>query len=131
MNLDETTPTRMIFMGSSSLADGFRLVGFEIWADPDLAQMESVLQAIRNNGEKAFVVLERELAESNSAILKRLQSEGGRVIITQIPPLHDTSRFHQRFDQQVEAMMGSSGLTPQVDDTAHRNQRSEERGSGH
>jgi vacuolar-type H+-ATPase subunit F/Vma7 len=110
MSLAEADPnaTRMIFMGNSSLADGFRLIGFEIWADPEVEQMDEVLHEIRNHGQKAFVVLERYLSQSSSKILESLRNEGGRVVITQIPPLHDATCFHCDIDRKVQAMLGQA-----------------------
>ncbi len=104
----DTHATRMIFMGNSSLADGFRLIGFEIWADPEVAEMDEVLHEIRNRRQKAFVVLERHLSESSSRVLESLRNEGGRVVITQIPPLHDATCFHCKIDRQVQAMLGEA-----------------------
>ena len=103
-----TKPTRMIFMGNSSLADGFRLIGFETWADVEVEQMNEVLEDIHSTDQKAFVVLERYLSESSSAILENIRSEGGKVVITQIPPLHDATCFHCKIDRQIQAIMGQS-----------------------
>ena len=35
--------TRMLFLGDAALTDGFRLIGFETWADPNIEQLDQLL----------------------------------------------------------------------------------------
>lgn len=100
------TKTRMIFMGESALADGFRLIGFEVWVAPAIEEMERVLRQLIDRRQKAFVVLGRDWVRSESPVLRAVEEEGGRIVVTGIPPLHDPQHFHCNIDARISAMFG-------------------------
>ncbi len=98
--------TRMIFMGESALADGFRLIGFEVWVAPAVEEMEQVLRQLIDQRQKAFVVLGRDWILAESEVLQAVQEEGGRIVVTGIPPLNNPEHFHCNVDAQISAMFG-------------------------
>jgi len=103
---DQGTPTRMIFMGEALLTDGFKLIGFETWADPTAEMLDQQLEQLLKQREKAFIILGHTLASSNSPTLKRVRSEGGHIIVTQIPALADPENFQCEIDDRLQVLLG-------------------------
>lgn len=106
----DTAQTRMIFMGEAPLTDGFRLIGFETWADPSVAEVETVVRQLVNRHQSALVVLDQALAEANIPVVNRVRAEGGRIVITAVPPLNAADSFHTLIDERLNALFG--GDTP-------------------
>lgn len=105
--------TRMIFMGDPALTDGFKLIGFETWSNPSTEELNWVLQDLVQSQQNAFVVVDRRLVERSSPMLRRVRLEGGRVVVTQIPPLNDPDCFNCEIDDQVKGLLGASILERQ------------------
>jgi len=103
----DLTPTRMLFLGDAALTDGFQLIGFETWPDPSTQQLEQVIGELLNSRTNAFVILDCHLASRNARILDRVRTEGGRIVVTEVPPLNEPDRFQSQIDQQVKSMLGS------------------------
>ena len=103
----DLTPTRMLFLGDAALTDGFRLIGFETWPDPSTQLVEQVIGEILQTRANAFVILDCRLAEKNARILERVRAEGGRIVITEVPPLNEPDRFSSQIDKQVDSLFGA------------------------
>jgi hypothetical protein len=67
-----------------------------------------------NNRTNAFVILDCHLAEKNARILGRVRTEGGRIVITEVPPLNEPDRFDSQIDRQVKSMLGSEQVTDEA-----------------
>lgn len=102
--------TRLIIMSSAALADGFRLIGFETYPDATQETLESVLEQLVLGQEKAFLLLEHDLARSNGPWLKRVRNEGGYIVVTEIPPLGSPGDYHPPVEDLVQAILGPSAL---------------------
>ena len=109
-NPARTPPTRMIAMGSAGLTEGFALIGFETVPDADSADLERVLGELLERRERALVLLEPYLAQSKSPALQRIRSEGGRVVITEIPPLQAPGDYHPTIEDLVVSVLGPAAL---------------------
>ncbi|AGA35427.1 hypothetical protein TVNIR_3801 [Thioalkalivibrio nitratireducens DSM 14787] len=83
----QVRPTRMLFLGENSLADGFRLIGFETIPDPDAAQVNRILRDLSRSRESAFVVVDDAIMDWDVPMLAELRREGGRIIVISLPPL--------------------------------------------
>ena len=105
--LSDLPDTRMIFMGDASLTDGFRLIGFQTWADPSVEEMEQILGELMQSRSSAFIILDSHLAKAHSAVLERVRTEGGRIIITEVPPLNEPDNFHRDIDDKVQSLLGT------------------------
>lgn len=103
--------TRQIFLGDASLATGFRLVGFEVFPDADIRQVDSLLAQLMAERTPAFVVLDQALASQDSKRLRQVRSEGGRILLTQIPPLTEPDRMHSEIDDHIQQLLGLEGDT--------------------
>ena len=97
----------MMFLGDATLTDGFRLIGFETMADPTEEELERVLQQLVNEKQNAFVVLDHRLSNCDSRMLQQVRAEGGRIIITEVPPLDTPDRFHCKIDDEVRSLLGA------------------------
>lgn len=101
---------RLIVLGSAGLAGGFSLIGAEVHADADAAAVETVLEQLVKRGDEALVLLETHLAHSGGYWLNRLRNEGGRIVITELPPLPAPHDYAPAVDDVVRAVLGLDAL---------------------
>lgn len=106
--------TRLIFIGSQALTDGFRLIGFETLTDPDVTLIDRLVSGLLEQRENAFVVIEQSINELESRMLQLVRSEGGRIILSEVPSLQDPSCLHCDLDREIEKLMGAEQLTERV-----------------
>lgn len=104
---------RLIAMGHAALTQGFALLGFETHPDADREMVESVLEQLLKHREKALVLLEHELARADGVYLNRVRSEGGRIVVVEVPPLHAPADYHPPVEDLVERVLGPSALEEQ------------------
>ena len=101
--------TRQIFLGDAALATGFRLAGFEVYPDADAAQLDQLLCKLQSARTPAFVVIDQQLAESDSLRLQGVRSEGGRILLTQVPALNHPEQMRSSVDDHIEQLLGLDG----------------------
>ncbi|WP_324781107.1 V-type ATP synthase subunit F [Thiobacillus sedimenti] len=101
---------RLVVLGSAGLADGFSLIGAEVHPDADPATVERVLEQLVRSGEPALVLLETPLAHAGGPWLDRLRSEGGQIVITELPPLPAPQAYAPAVDAVVRAVLGPEAL---------------------
>jgi vacuolar-type H+-ATPase subunit F/Vma7 len=101
--------TRQLFLGDALLATGFRLAGFEVYPDADVTQLEELLRNLQAARTPAFVVIDQKLAESNNERLDEVRHEGGRILITQVPPLSRPEEMHSSIDDHIRQLLGLDG----------------------
>ena len=101
---------RLVVLGSAGLANGFSLIGAEVHADADPATVESVLERLASSGDAALVLLETHLAHAGGYWLNRLRNEGGRIVITELPPLPAPQDYAPAVDAVVRAVLGPDAL---------------------
>jgi vacuolar-type H+-ATPase subunit F/Vma7 len=102
--------TRMLFLGADSLADGFRLIGFETHPNPAPDEVDQVFRALRKSRDKAFVVVDDAVMRSGAANLARVRREGGRIVVVSVPPLAGPVQLESEVADRLQAMFGSSNL---------------------
>lgn len=107
-----TPPTRLIALGSAALVEGFNLIGMETIRDATPPDLEELLAGLVQRQEKALLFLEHHLARSEGPWLKRVRNEGGRVVVTEIPPLHAPEDYHPLVEDVVRAILGGQALEP-------------------
>jgi len=113
MHADTDSPHgsgRLVVLGSAGLAGGFSLIGAEVHADADATMVETVLAQLVKNGDEALVLLETHLAHSGGYWLNRLRNEGGRIVITELPPLPAPHDYAPAVDEVVRAVLGPEAL---------------------
>ena len=103
-------PTRMIFIGSLALSDGFRLIGFETLTDPAVSQLDQLISELLEQRVNAFLVIEQTVTDLGSRMLELVRREGGRIVLSEVPSLRDPSCLHCELDRQIEKLMGSGSL---------------------
>jgi vacuolar-type H+-ATPase subunit F/Vma7 len=101
---------RLVVLGSAGLTDGFSLIGAEVHADADPATVEAVLEQLVHSGDAALVLLETPLAHAGGPWLDRLRNEGGRIVITELPPLPSPEDYAPAVDAVVRAVLGPEAL---------------------
>ncbi len=101
---------RVVVVGSAGLAEGFRLIGAEVHADADVGALDRVLEELARSGDAALVLLESSLARAGSPWLDRLRNEGGRIVITELPPLPSPETYAPAVDEVVRAVLGAEAL---------------------
>ena len=110
MNAPAQHPTRIIAMGSGALMDGFRLAGVETRPDASPAQLEALLQELMNGRQRALLLLENALAQSDGPWLRRARAESGYIVVTQIPPLHLPGDYRTAADALLPQVMGGAEI---------------------
>lgn len=93
--------TRIIALGSAALMDGFRLAGIEVVADASREQIEALMKSLLSGKEKALVLVEAPLFGNPGVWLARALSEGGRVVVVQIPALAHAADYHPEVDKLI------------------------------
>lgn len=101
---------RLVVLGSAGLAGGFALIGAEVHADADADTVERILEQLVSRGDEALVLLETHLAHGSGYWLNRLRSEGGRIVITELPPLPAPHDYAPAVDEVVRAVLGPEAL---------------------
>ena len=102
---------RLIMMGDAQLTLGFRLIGFETWPDASEEQLEQLLSELLETDQAALVFLEPRLARCQCAALDRLQHQGGRVVVTEIPPLESPQDYRPQVEDLVVSLLGKGALS--------------------
>jgi vacuolar-type H+-ATPase subunit F/Vma7 len=105
--------TRMLFLGDDSLADGFRLIGFETHPNPTPDEVDQLFRELRRSGDKAFVIVDDAVMRSEAGNLKRVRDEGGRIVVISVPGLAGPPRLASEVADRLAAMFGSSNLMQQ------------------
>jgi vacuolar-type H+-ATPase subunit F/Vma7 len=104
---DNLHPVRNIFVGGHALADGFRLIGFETLTDPDAQSLDHLLLEIQREKQRALLIIENSVSQSGSKLLEQIRSEGGIIVISEIPSLYDPDNFQSDLDEQLKKLTGS------------------------
>ena len=106
----DDTRTRLIAMGSSALMEGFALIGFETWPEAGADDVEQVLTDLLRHRHRALIFLEPRLARSGGAMLQKVRNEGGRIVITEVPPLQSPQEYHPEVEDLVVSLLGGAAL---------------------
>jgi Archaeal/vacuolar-type H+-ATPase subunit F len=85
--------------------DGFRLAGVEVMPNAGADELEALLKSLVSAKEKALVLIEAGLADEPGPWLERVRSEGGRIVVVQVPSLAGAGGFHS----DVDRLIGLSG----------------------
>lgn len=101
---------RLVVLGSAGLTEGFHLIGAEVHPDADHATVERVLAGLVAEGAEALVLLEGELAHGGGEWLTRLRNEGGRIVVTELPPLAAPRDYAPAVDEVVRRVLGPEAL---------------------
>jgi len=101
--------TRQLFLGDVALASGFRLAGFEVYPGADAARLDELLDELQATRTPAFVVIDQRLAESGSRRLEEVRREGGRILLSQVPPLTQPEKMHSAIDDRIHQLLGLDG----------------------
>lgn len=81
--------------------DGFRLAGIEVMPNATVSQLEAMLKSLVSGKEKALVLVEAEMFDEPGPWMHRVQSEGGRVVVMQVPSLAKAGEFHPDVDRLI------------------------------
>ena len=110
-DVEQSKPdTRLIAMGSAELTLGFRLIGFETFPEASADDVEELLSGLIARRDTALVLLEPELARSDTPALERVRSEGGRIVVTEVPSLHAPQDYHPEVEDVVRGVLGPGAL---------------------
>ena len=101
---------KLIFMGSKPLAEGFALLGFNIFPDANSNLVEETLSNLLKHKENALVFIENDLVEKPGSAFLQARRESGRIIIAEIPHLHEPDSYHPLVEDLVARVLGPSVL---------------------
>jgi vacuolar-type H+-ATPase subunit F/Vma7 len=102
--------TRLLFLGDHALADGFRLIGFETYPDPDPDSVDRLLRDLQRSREHAFVIVDEEVMSAQIPALTQVRGEGGRIVVIAVPPLRGDPRLSSEVADRLSVMFGGAAL---------------------
>jgi vacuolar-type H+-ATPase subunit F/Vma7 len=105
-----TSSTRMIAMGSEALTDGFAMIGFETFPDASVDQLEELLADLLRQRVRAWIVIEPYLSHEPGKLLQQVRSEGGYILVTEIPPLNAPDDHRLAVEDLVTSVLGERAL---------------------
>ena len=108
---DYGQPTRMLFLGDDSLADGFRLIGFETFPSPEPAEVDRVFRDLIRAQAKAFAIVDDRIMAQDIPALAQVRREGGRIVVVAIPPVKDPPKLTSEVATRLQALFGTSNMT--------------------
>ncbi|MCU7891568.1 MAG: V-type ATP synthase subunit F [Candidatus Thiodiazotropha sp. (ex Ustalcina ferruginea)] len=106
MSETATHNVRMVFVGSHGLTDGFRLIGFETLTEPDAGKLDELLSVLLKEKQRALLIIEQSINQVGSKLLEQIRSEGGRIVLSEVPSLHDPDNFQSDLDGQLRKLTG-------------------------
>ncbi|MCU7919710.1 MAG: ATPase [Candidatus Thiodiazotropha sp. (ex Dulcina madagascariensis)] len=106
MSETATHSVRKIFVGSHALTDGFRLIGFETLTEPDGGRLDALLSGLLKDNQRALLIIEQSVNQVGSKLLEQIRSEGGRIVLSEVPSLHDPDNFQSDLDGQLKKLTG-------------------------
>ena len=56
--------------------------------------------------QSAYVVVDNQVGAQHCSMLERIRAEGGRIVISGVPPLNDPSCFHCALDDRINRLLG-------------------------
>ncbi len=101
---------RVVAIGSPALMDGFSLLGVETLVDPDRTEFERLLQDLLRRRERALIYLQQSPQWSESPLLQQIRREGGELLVSELPPLHQVERPEPLVEALIARVMGRSVL---------------------
>lgn len=104
--------TRMLFLGEESLADGYRLLGFETYADPSADEVDRIIRNLRRNREKAFILVDDQIMGKDIPNLRLIRREGGRIVVIGVPRLASPVTLASDVADRLAALFGAANLQP-------------------
>jgi len=108
---ESSTPTRMIFIGESSLADGFGLVGFETLTGLAPQAIEKLLRRLIDERHNAFVVMDAATAGQDIPSIREIRAEGGRIVLSVVPALNRPDGFRDLMDPRLQTLLAHTNFT--------------------
>ncbi|MET0068277.1 MAG: V-type ATP synthase subunit F [Candidatus Thiodiazotropha sp.] len=97
---------RNIFVGGHALTDGFRLIGFETLTDPDAERLDQLLVSLMREKQRALLIIEQSVSRIDSKLLPQIRDEGGYIVLTEVPSLHDPEDFQSALDETLKQLTG-------------------------
>ncbi len=97
-------------MGSKALAEGFALLGFEIFQDATGEIVENELVKMLKKQERALIFVENDLTRQPGPAFLRARTESAGIIITEIPPLKAPNTYRPSVEELVVRVLGTSVL---------------------
>lgn len=110
MTNSNASATRMIALGAAPLMEGFALIGFETYANASPEQLEHLLEELIRTDTRALVFLEEDLARSPGPWLNRVRNEGGNIVVTELPALHQAQEYHPQVEDLMLSILGANAL---------------------
>ncbi len=97
-------------MGSQALAEGFALIGFEIFPNATAELVETELSKLLKSQEKALVFLEESLTQQPGPSFLQARTEAAGIILTEVPRLNAPEDYQPSVEALVARVLGPSVL---------------------
>jgi vacuolar-type H+-ATPase subunit F/Vma7 len=101
---------RVVALGGAALMQGFALLGAETYEDATEEDVERVLAELLRGQDQALVFVQNTLVTRGGRYLERVRREGGRVIVSEVPPLDAPESYRPPVEALVVRVVGASAL---------------------
>ena len=107
---------KILAVGGAALMDGFALLGIETHADLTAVEIDELLSGLVRRRERALVYLQQDLLSADIPTIRQLRSQGGSILICEIPSLHAPGDYRPEVEQLIGRVLGPSMLEQRVGD---------------
>jgi vacuolar-type H+-ATPase subunit F/Vma7 len=74
--------------------------------DPDSAALEALLSSLIQQNQRALLIIEQSVNQLDSKLLQQIRSEGGRIVLSEVPSLHESDNFQSELDETLKQLTG-------------------------
>ena len=90
--------------------DGFALLGIETHVNLGNEELEALLLSIVSSQERTLIYLQQNLLDHDIPILNQIRREGGSILISEVPSLHEPENRLASIDLLISRTIGASAL---------------------
>jgi vacuolar-type H+-ATPase subunit F/Vma7 len=101
----------MIALGSLALIRGFRLIGFEGIPNPDHEMVRRLIETMKSEQQRAFLVVEQYLADELRDVFIPIQEEGGDILMVELPSIHEPGNLDSYLSTKIETKFPTPAMT--------------------
>ncbi|MCG7958430.1 MAG: hypothetical protein JAY69_05110, partial [Candidatus Thiodiazotropha taylori] len=56
--------------------------------------------------QRALLIIEQSVNRLESKLLQQIRNEGGRIVLSEVPSLHDSDNFQSELDETLKQLTG-------------------------
>lgn len=97
---------KILAFGDAALMDGFALLGIETFPDQDAQAIDTMLEQLSQDRERALVFMQQDLLTADIPMIDQLRSRGGSILICEVPALDSAEHYRPQVEQLISRVLG-------------------------